>query len=119
LLHRLQREPRIQLEDGMALSAALAQRARGELMIIRAFRAEGAVSGPTAQGLRALGLKDSSVLRHMIAAAVVRKAGPERFFLDEAAWAARPHGPKLSLRMAAAVGLGLLVLLTLLYAISR
>lgn len=49
------------------------------------------MSGPTARPLRDLGLKDTVVLRGMIASAVIRKAGPERYFLDEAVWAARRH----------------------------
>jgi hypothetical protein len=66
---------------------------RFQLQIVRAFRTERALSGPTARRLRDLGLKDTEVLRGLIEAAVIRKAGPERFYLDEGVWAARRHWP--------------------------
>jgi hypothetical protein len=64
--------------------------ARYERQIVQAFRSRRAVSGPAARRLRDLGLKDTEVLRQMVRATIVRKAGPERYFLHEATWAA--HG---------------------------
>jgi hypothetical protein len=64
---------------------------RFERQIINAFRSERAVSASSAQRLRDLGLKDSMALRELVTSSVIRKAGPERFFLDEGVWAARRH----------------------------
>lgn len=65
--------------------------ARYERQIVKAFRSRGATSGPTAQRLRDLGLKDTDHLRVLVTATILRKAGPERFYLHEATWAARDH----------------------------
>ena len=65
--------------------------ARFERQIVKVFRSQRAVSGPAALRLRDLGLKDSEVLRHLVATTIVRKAGPERYFLHEPTWAARGH----------------------------
>lgn len=73
----------------MHTTAPLALTNRFELQIINAFRAERAVSASSAQRLRDLGLKDSTILRGLVTCSVIRKAGPERFFLDEGAWTAR------------------------------
>ena len=67
--------------------------ARQRLRIVGAFRAERALSGPSARKLRDLGLKDTRVLQDMITSAVIRKAGPERYFLDERVWASRHDWP--------------------------
>lgn len=88
---------------------------RFELDIINAFRAERAVSPPSAQRLRDLGLKDTGVLRALVTSTVIRKAGPERYFLDERVWAARRHAPVWHLVLVVAgvllaVGLGALYL---------
>jgi hypothetical protein len=87
--------------------------ARFERQIVKTFRTRGAVSGPSAQRLRDLGLKDTHLLRHLITATIVRKAGPERFFLHEATWAARDD---MSWRtvgyLGLAAGLGLAGLVT-------
>ncbi len=64
---------------------------RFERQIVKAFRKQGALSGASAHRLRDLGLKDSDVLRHLVAATILRKAGPERYFLHEPTWAARGH----------------------------
>jgi hypothetical protein len=65
--------------------------ARYERQIVKAFRSHGAISGPAARRLRDLGLKDTDHLRFLVTATILRKAGPERFFLHEATWAARDH----------------------------
>ena len=72
----------------MRTTAGIALANRYELQIVSVFQAERAVSGPSAQRLRDLGLKDTRVLRALIESAVIRKAGPERYFLDEGVWAA-------------------------------
>ena len=63
--------------------------ARYQRTIVKVFRRHHAISGQAAQRLRDLGLKDSDVLRQLVVATVVRKAGPERYFLHEPTWAAR------------------------------
>ena len=77
----------------MSTNAGLALTARFERQIVKTFRAQSALSGPSAQRLRDLGLKDSPALRALVTSQVLRKAGPERFFLDENVWAARRHAP--------------------------
>ncbi len=75
----------------MSITSALALTALNERTIVKAFRAEHATTGATARRLRDLGLNHSQALRQMVAAAVLRKAGPERFYLDEGVWATRSH----------------------------
>jgi hypothetical protein len=65
--------------------------ARYERDIVKVFRRHWATSAPAARRLRDLGLKDTSVLQGLLAAAVLRRAGPERYFLHEPTWAARSH----------------------------
>jgi len=92
----------------MTAAAALALAARDERRIVGLFRAKGALTLGSAQGLRTLGLADSKALRTMVTDAVVRKAGPDRFFLDEAGWASRRRlNGRTMLRIAAAVGIAL------------
>ncbi len=73
----------------MSITAALALTAANERQIIRAFRAQHALDVPTARSLRELGLNDSRSLRTMVVSAVIRRVGPERYFLDERIWADR------------------------------
>ena len=99
----------------MRTTAAIALTNRFELQIINAFRAERAVSGSSAQRLRDLGLKDTRVLRELLTTSVIRKAGPDRYFLDEGVWAARRHAPAWHLVLVVVVvlltvGLGALYL---------
>jgi hypothetical protein len=75
----------------MSTLAPVLLAARFERQIVKTFRTRGAVSGPSAKRLRDLGLKDTELLRHLITATIVRKAGPERFFLHEPTWVARDH----------------------------
>jgi len=70
-------------------AAARALLASNERQIVDAFRARRAVSIRAAQPLRDLGLNDSQVLRGMVSAAILRSAGPGRYFLDESQWAGR------------------------------
>ena len=73
----------------MARSVALERSVRDEGRIADAFRDRRAVTGASAQPLLALGLMDSRALRRMVTDAVVRRAGPHRYYLDEGAWAGR------------------------------
>jgi hypothetical protein len=63
--------------------------ARYERDMVKIFRRHWATSAPAARRLRDLGIKDSSVLQGLLAATVLRRAGPERYFLHEPTWAAR------------------------------
>ncbi len=95
----------------MATNAGNALTSRFEQQIIKAFRDRHAVSGQSAQRLRDMGLKDSPVLRAMITAAVLRRAGPERYYLDEAIWATRRNGSPLYLAtVVGAVLLGIMLI---------
>jgi hypothetical protein len=94
----------------MATTAGAVLTARSQRQIVGAFRAEHALSGPTARRLRDLGLRDSEVLRELVTLSVIRKAGPERYFLDEGVWAAQRHWPIWQLTL---VVLGVLLLLGL------
>ena len=73
----------------MPITAALALTAANERQIVNAFRVQHALTGGTARPLRELGLHDSRTLRQMVESTVVRRAGPERYFLDEGTWAGR------------------------------
>jgi len=73
----------------MSTTAALALTAANERQIIEAFRGLRAVNLKAARQLRELGLNDSKALRGMVAATIIRRAGPQRYFLDESVWAGR------------------------------
>lgn len=75
----------------MTTIAPLILTLRYQREIVRAFRQKRAISGAAARRLRDLGIRDSEVFRQLITSAVVRKAGPERYFLHEPTWAARTH----------------------------
>ncbi len=63
--------------------------ARYERDMVKIFRRHWATSAPAARRLRDLSLKDNEVLQGLLASGVVRRAGPERYFLHESTWAAR------------------------------
>jgi hypothetical protein len=73
----------------MRLTAALALAASNERQIVDKFRAERAVAVPASRKLRDLGLNDSKALRQLVTDAVLRKACPDRYYLDEQVWANR------------------------------
>lgn len=73
----------------MRVSESLALAASNARKIVGAFRAAGALSGSRARHLADLRLNNSAALRELIQARVVRKAGTDRYFLDEAVWAER------------------------------
>ena len=64
---------------------------RFERSIVKVFQRRGATTGPDAKRLADLGIKDTAVLQGLVASTVLRRAGPERYFLHEATWAARNH----------------------------
>ena len=72
-----------------AVSAAPLLSAADVQQIVDAFRARRAVSVAFAQPLRDLRLNDSRSLRQMVVATIIRRAGPERYYLDEEALASR------------------------------
>lgn len=102
----------------MSTIASTALTARYELKVVKAFRAHNALSGPTARRLQDLGLKDTDHLRQMVVATILRKAGPERFFLHEATWAARGHMSWRTVGWIAAAG-GLLFAAGVIYVLVR
>lgn len=87
-------------------SAARALTASNEQQIVRAFRSVRAVTLRTARSLSDLGLNNSQALQKMVTATILRRAGPERYFLDEAVWASRRS---MSGRNAWRIGFALLI----------
>lgn len=73
----------------MRVSESLALAASNARRVVGAFRAARAVSGTAARHLADLRLTNSTALRALIQARVVRKAGADRYFLDEDVWALR------------------------------
>lgn len=92
--------------------------ARYERQVVKAFRSRGAISGPTARRLRDLGLKDNDHLRVLVTETILRKAGPERYFLHEATWAARDHMTWRTVGRLAAVA-GVVLLGVVIYLLTR
>ena len=93
----------------MRVSESLALAASNARKVVGIFRAAGAVNGRRAQQLADLRLNNSTALRDLIQSRVVRKAGADRYVLDEAVWAQRRRfaaGPLL--RLAAPLGLALI-----------
>jgi hypothetical protein len=85
----------------MDIDVARALTAANERRIVGAFRSHRALTARMALPLRELGLHDSRTLRDMVLGLVLRRAGPERYFLDEAVWSARRH---LDLRAVKRIG---------------
>ncbi len=74
----------------MGSTASLASLAAlNEHRVVKTFRAARALSGNTARRLADLRLTSSAALRVLLAERVIRKAGAERYFLDETLWANR------------------------------
>jgi hypothetical protein len=96
-------------------AALLAFTAKEERKIVAAFRSKRALSGASAQPLPAMGLREGHVLKQMVSESVLRKAGPERYFLDETALAARGH---MKWRTVLMLGI-LLVLVAVLFVLYR
>lgn len=89
---------------------------RVEHEIIKTFRKAGAKSGTTARKLRELGLVGNPVLKGLVDRNVIRRAGPERYFLDETAWQSEKGMSNTSFVRVAiaiiAIGAGLVVFLS-------
>lgn len=73
----------------MRVSESLSLAASNARKVVGAFRAAGALSGGRARHLTDLRLNNSAALRELIEAKVIRKAGADRYYLDEAVWAQR------------------------------
>jgi len=80
--------------------------ALNERKVVTIFRAARALSGTTARRLADLRLTSSAALRVLLAERVIRKAGAERYFLDESLWANRR---RMSGRAMARVGIAALL----------
>jgi hypothetical protein len=90
----------------MTAVTSLASTLRHERKIVAAFRQLGAISGERAQRLKKLGLSDGPILRGLVTAEIVRRAGAERYFLDEQVWATRRRLPaRTVLMLVLAIGL--------------
>ena len=71
------------------VSEILRKDAANERQVVSVFRGARAVTIRAAKSLAELKLNNSQTLQRLVGLAVVRKAGPERYFLDEAVWATR------------------------------
>lgn len=86
---------------------------RFERDIVKIFRRHWATNATAARRLRDMGLKDTDVLKGLVATTVLRRAGPERYFLHEPTWNARSHMSWPTVRRVAV--LGALVLAAVIY----
>lgn len=73
----------------MSVTATLALAASNARRVVGAFRAGRAVTGSSARRLADLRVNLSPTLRELINARIVRKAGADRYYLDEDLWARR------------------------------
>ena len=60
----------------------------GERRMVNRLRSAGAVTPDRARTLEELGIGRGVILRRLRERAVVRQAGPDRFYLDEPSWEA-------------------------------
>jgi hypothetical protein len=94
----------------MADTDVIMLRAANERQVINAFRVQRALTLKSAQPLSALGVGASSeTLRGMLVAGTVRRAGPERYYLDERLLASQRQ---LSGRTVFRVALGIIAVAT-------
>lgn len=102
----------------MSPTASFALTAANENKIVTAFRSARALSGASARRLRDLRLGQSRALRNLVSALIVRRAGADRYFLDEEVWALRR---RLKGRTVAriAVAFALLAAASLIYLVGR
>ncbi len=92
----------------MRVSPSLALAASNARKVVSVFRAAGAVTGSKARHLADLRLNNGATLRELVASGVVRKAGADRYFIDEDAWARRRRlSTRMMLRVAVPVVLAL------------
>jgi len=102
----------------MGFTASLALTAANEHKIVHALRAAGAFSGATARRLPDLRLNRTRTLQDMVKSAIVRRAGAERYFLDEDVLARRRQLKGRTIgRLALAAGL--VLAMTLFYLVGR
>lgn len=93
----------------MRVSGSLALAASNARKVVSVFRAAGAISGSRARHLADLRLNNGATFRELIQSGVLRKAGADRYFLDENAWAQRRQlSARMMLRIAVPVVLVLL-----------
>lgn len=94
----------------MAQPAEPMLRAANERQVVNAFRVQRALTLKTALPLNALGIGGSSeTLRGMLVAGTIRRAGPERYYLDEQLLASQRQ---LSSRTVLRVVLGIVAVAT-------
>jgi hypothetical protein len=94
----------------MAKSAEPMLRAANERQVINAFRVQRALTLKTALPLNQLGIGASSeTLRGMLVKGTIRRAGPERYYLDERLLASQRQ---LSGRLVFRIGLGIVAVAT-------
>lgn len=84
-------------------AATVARSARVEREIVATFRRHRALSGGAALRLRDLGLVGNPVLKGMMTRYVIRRAGPERYFLHEPSWTAESQAMPWLSRVAIAI----------------
>lgn len=90
----------------MSITAAFTLNAAQQKQIVEAFRAKQAVNADSSKRLRELGLGNSPALKRMVATLILRKAGPDRYFLDEQVWAGkRSLSGSTAIRIALVLGL--------------
>ena len=81
--------------------------ARKRRMVNR-LKAAGAVSPQQARTLEELGITSGVILRRLRERAVVRKAGPDRYYLDEPSWDAVRRSRRRAIHILGVVALVLL-----------
>ena len=76
--------------------------------MVNRLRTAGAVTPQQARTLEELGISSGVILRRLRERAVVREAGPDRYYLDEPSWAAVRRGRRRAIHV-----LGVIVLVVL------
>jgi hypothetical protein len=79
-----------------------------ERRMVNRLRTAGAVTPAQARTLEELGITGGVILRRLRERAVVREAGPDRFYLDEPSWEAVRRGRRRAIHV-----LGVIVLVVL------
>ena len=79
-----------------------------ERRMVGRLRTAGATSAQQARTLEELGISSGVILRRLRERAVVREAGPDRYYLDEPSWEAVRRGRRRAINV-----LGVIVLVVL------
>jgi hypothetical protein len=79
-----------------------------ERRMVGRLRAAGAVSPEQARTLEELGISRGVILRRLRERAVVRQAGPDRFYLDEPSWEAVRRSRRRAIHVLGVIALILL-----------